>query len=251
MSEQILVSNAAGVCEIRLNRPEKRNAITLSMYEALCAGLAAAQADSAVRVVLMSGEGAGFTAGNDLNDFLGGLKFDDGENPIMRLLRALATFGKPLVAAVHGQTVGIGTTLLLHCDLVVAARTTVFSLPFVSLGLVPEAASSLLLPRLVGQQRAAELLLLGKPFDAGAAHSMGLVNRVVEEADLLGEARALARSVAAQPLEALLAARRLLRGDPAEVLARLDAEAKIFAERLQSEEFRAAVFAIVSRGRAR
>ncbi len=240
------MSSAAGVCEIRLNRPEKRNAITLAMYEALCAALVQAQADTTVRAVLLSGEGAGFSAGNDLNDFVSGLKFD-ADHPIIRLLRALATFGKPLLAAVHGQTVGIGTTLLLHCDLVVAARTTVFSLPFVSLGLVPEAASSLLLPRLVGQQRAAELLLLGKPFDAARAHSLGLVNRVVEEAELLGEARALAQAVAAQPLAALLAARRLLRGDPAQVLARIDEEAKVFGERLQSEEFRAAVRAIQAR----
>lgn len=249
MSGQILVSSADGVCEIRLNRPEKRNAITLAMYDALCAGLAQAQSDTTVRAVLLSGEGAGFTAGNDLNDFLSGMKFS-GDNPIVRLLRALATFGKPLLAAVHGQTVGIGTTLLLHCDLVVAARTTVFSMPFVALGLVPEAASSLLLPRLVGRQRAAELLLLGKAFDAATAHTLGLVNRVVEEADLLDTARALARSVAAQPLEALLAARRLLRGDPAQVLARIDEEAKIFGERLESEEFRTAVRAVLTRGRA-
>lgn len=248
MSAQILVSSADGVCEIRLNRPEKRNAITLAMYEALCSALAQAQADTTVRAVLLGGEGAGFTAGNDLNDFLGGLKFD-GDNPIIRLMRSLATFGKPLLAAAHGQTVGIGVTLLLHCDLVVAARSTVFSMPFVALGLVPEAASSLLLPRLVGQQRAAELLLLGKPFDAASAHSMGLVNRVVEDAELIGEARTLARAIAAQPLEALLAARRLLRGDPAQVLARIDAEAKIFAERLQSEEFRAAMRARQARGR--
>jgi enoyl-CoA hydratase/carnithine racemase len=246
VSAQILVSSADGVCEIRLNRPEKRNAITLAMYEALCSALAQAQADTTVRAVLLGGEGAGFTAGNDLNDFLGGLKFD-GDNPIIRLMRSLATFGKPLLAAAHGQTVGIGVTLLLHCDLVVAARSTVFSMPFVALGLVPEAASSLLLPRLVGQQRAAELLLLGKPFDAASAHSMGLVNRVVEDAELIGEARTLARAIAAQPSEALFAARRLLRGDPAQVLARIDAEAKIFAERLQSEEFRAAVRA--ARGR--
>ncbi len=248
MSAQILVSSADGVCEIRLNRPEKRNAITLAMYEALCSALAQAQADTTVRAVLLGGEGAGFTAGNDLNDFLGGLKFD-GDNPIIRLMRSLATFGKPLLAAAHGQTVGIGVTLLLHCDLVVAARSTVFSMPFVALGLVPEAASSLLLPRLVGQQRAAELLLLGKPFDAASAHSMGLVNRVVEDAELIGEARTLARAIAAQPLAALLAARRLLRGDPAQVLARIDAEAKIFAERLQSEEFRAAMRARQARGR--
>src|ERR1700719_708250 len=249
MSEQVLVSRTDGVCEIRLNRPEKRNAITQAMYQALCSALAQAQGDTAVRAVLVSGEGAGFTAGNDLNDFLGGLKFD-GDNPIIRLLHALATFGKPLLAAVHGQTVGIGTTLLLHCDLVVAARSTVFSMPFVALGLVPEAASSLLLPRLVGRQRAAELLLLGKPFDAATAERLGLVNRVVEEAVLLSEARALARAVAQQPNGALLATRRLLRGDPEQVRARIEAEARIFGAQLQSEEFRAAVRAFLAKGRA-
>jgi enoyl-CoA hydratase/carnithine racemase len=249
MSQEILVESADGVCEIRLNRPEKRNAITLAMYEALCSALTQAQSDTTVRAVLLSGAGAGFSAGNDLNDFLAGVKFD-GDHPIIRLLRALATFGKPLLAAVHGQTVGIGVTLLLHCDLIVAARTTVFSMPFVKLGLVPEAASSLLLPRLVGPQRAAELLLLGQPFDAAAAHSMGLVNRVVEEADLLSEARALAQALVAQPVAALLAARRLLRGDPAQVLARIDEEARIFGARLESEEFRAAVRAVQSRRRA-
>jgi enoyl-CoA hydratase/carnithine racemase len=248
MSAEILVSSSDGVSEIRFNRPAKRNAITFAMYQALSAALSQAQTDTAVRAVLLSGEGAGFCAGNDLNDFLSGPKFS-AEHPVITLLHALASFGKPLLAAVHGQTVGIGVTLLLHCDLVVAADTTVFSLPFVPLGLVPEAASSLLLPRLVGQQRAAEMLLLGKPFDAATAHTLGLVNRVVEEAELLGQARALARSVAAQPVEALLATRRLLRGDPAQVLARIDAEAQIFAARLESEEFRAAVRAALAKGR--
>src|SRR5579863_3385394 len=250
MSEQVRVSSADGVCEIRLNRPEKRNAITLSMYEALCGALAQAQADTAVRAVLVSGEGAGFTAGNDLNDFLGGLKFD-GDNPIIRLLRALATFGKPLLAAVHGQTVGIGVTLLLHCDLVVAARTTQFSMPFVSLGLVPEAASSLLLPRLIGPQRAAELLLLGKPFDAATALSLGLINRVVEESELMSEARSLAQDLVRQPRFALAATRALLRGDPGQILARMEEEARIFGGQLQSEEFRAAVSAFLARAKAR
>jgi len=165
MSDQILVSRADGVCEVRFNRPEKRNAITFAMYEALYRGLREAQADAAVRVVLLAGEGAGFCAGNDLNDFLTGPPFS-AEHPVMGFLHTLATFEKPLLAAIHGQTVGIGVTLLLHCDLVVAARSARLSMPFVALGLVPEAASSLLLPRLVGQQRAAELLLLGKPFDA-------------------------------------------------------------------------------------
>lgn len=249
MSEQVLVSRAEGVCEVRFNRPEKRNALTFAMYEAFGRALHEAQADSAVRAVLLSGEGAGFSAGNDLNDFLQGPPFSS-DHPVMGLLRALATFGKPLLAAVHGQTVGIGVTMLLHCDLVVAARSTQLSMPFVTLGLVPEAASSLLLPRLVGQQRAAELLLLGKPFDAATAQSLGIVNRVVDDAALLTEARALARAIAQQPAGALAATRRLLRGDPAQVLARIEEEARIFGAQLQSEEFRAGIRAFLARGRA-
>jgi enoyl-CoA hydratase/carnithine racemase len=250
MSEQVLSATDAGVCELRLNRPEKRNAITFAMYAALVRALAAAQADAAVHAVLLSGEGAGFCAGNDLNDFLNGPEFSR-EHPVMGLLRTLATFEKPLLAAVHGQTVGIGVTMLLHCDLVVAARGTQFSLPFVSLGLVPEAASSLLLPRLVGPQRAAELLLLGRPFDADTALRLGLVNRVVEEAALLDEARTLAGALARQPPDALAATRRLLRGDPAATLARIDEEARIFGAQLKSAEFRTAVSAFLARAKAR
>jgi len=248
MSEQVLVTRADGVFEMRLNRPEKRNAITFAMYEALASALADAQADKAVNAVLLSGEGAGFCAGNDLNDFLSGPKFTS-THPAMQFLRTLATFGKPIIAAVHGQTIGIGVTILLHCDLVVATRTTQLSMPFVSLGLVPEAGSSLLLPRLVGWQRAAELLFLGKPFDAANAHRLGLVNRVVEEKTLMNEARVLALTVAAQPSGALQATRRLLRGDPGELLARIEEEARDFGARLESEEFRAAVRAVLSKGR--
>ncbi len=187
--DQVLVSCAEGVCEVRFNRPEKRNAITFAMYEAFVRALHEAQADQAVRVVLLSGEGAGFSAGNDLQDFLSGPQFTPA-HPVMELMRTLATFGKPLLAAVHGQTVGIGVTMLLHCDLVIAARSTQLSMPFVALGLVPEAGSSLLLPRLIGQQRAAELLLLGKPIDALTAQTLGIVNRVVEDDALAAEARA-------------------------------------------------------------
>jgi enoyl-CoA hydratase/carnithine racemase len=248
MSEQVLVSQADAVCEVRFNRPEKRNAITFAMYGAFRDALRKAQADPVVRAVLLSGEGASFSAGNDLNDFLTGPGFSP-EHPVMGLLHGLATFEKPLLAAVHGQTVGIGVTMLLHCDLVIAARSTQLSMPFVSLGLVPEAASSLLLPRLIGQQRAAELLFLGKPVDAARAQELGLVNRVVDEPALLTEARALARAVAQQPSAALLATRRLLRGDPAQIRARIDEEARIFAAQLKSEEFRAAVRAVLAKAR--
>ncbi len=250
VSDLVGVSAADGVCEIRLNRPGKRNAITFEMYAALSAAFAAAEADAGIRALLLSGEGPGFCAGNDLHDFIAGPEFS-GAHPVMGFLRGLATLKKPLLAAVHGQTVGIGVTLLLHCDLVIAARTTQFSMPFVSLGLVPEAASSLLLPRLIGPQRAAELLLLGKPFDAAAAHSLGLINHVVEESALMSEARSLAASLARQPPFALAATRRLLRGDPAEVLARMEEEARIFGGQLKSEEFRAAVTAFLARAKAR
>lgn len=249
MSEEILKSCAGGVCELRFDRPEKRNAITHRMYQGLAAALLAAQSDEAVRVVLLSGAGASFCAGNDLNDFVSGPEFTSA-HPVMGLLRTLATFGKPLVAAVHGPTVGIGVTILLHCDLVVAAHGTQLIMPFVALGLVPEAGSSLLLPRLVGQQRAAQLLLLGEPLDAAGAERLGLVNRVVDADKLLDEARSLAQRLARQPAEALRATRQLLRGDPAELLARIEAEAQVFGARLKSAEFRAQVQALLGKARS-
>jgi enoyl-CoA hydratase/carnithine racemase len=248
MIDQVIVSRSDGVCEVRLNRPEKRNAITLAMYGALTDALNDARADDSVRVVLLSGAGASFTAGNDLNDFMSEPELGD-ENNAVRFLRMLPTFRKVLIAAVHGQTVGIGVTLLLHCDLVVAARSARMTLPFVKLGLVPEAGSSLLLPRLVGHHRAAELLLLGKPFDAAAALSMGIVNRVTEDAALLDEARALARAVAEQPPAALLATKRLLRSETRSVTARIEEELEAFRAQLGSTECKNAVQAFFGTGR--
>jgi len=248
MSEQVAKSCTDGVCELRFDRPEKRNAITHEMYRSFASHLHGALADQTVRAVLISGAGASFCAGNDLNDFLTGPEFTSA-HPVMDVLRTLATFDKPLVAAVHGPTIGIGVTLLLHCDLVVAAQGTQLIMPFVALGLVPEAGSSLLLPRLVGTQRAAELLLLGQPLDAAEAQRLGLVNRVVEADKLLEEARTLAQRLAQQPVEALRATKRLLRGDAAELLARIEAEAQVFGARLKSEEFRAQVRAVLAKGR--
>jgi enoyl-CoA hydratase/carnithine racemase len=248
MSDQILVSRADGVCELQLNRPEKRNALTLAMYGAIVDALNEARADDSVRVVLVSGAGASFTAGNDLNDFLTQGDFSESNNAV-RFLDTLRSFRKVLIAAVHGQTVGIGVTALLHCDLVVAARSTQMSMPFVKLGLVPEAGSSLLLPRLVGHQRAAELLFLGRPFDAAEALQMGLINRVVEDAVLMDEARKLARSVAQQPPGALLAAKRLLRSETG-LGARMQEELEAFRAQLGSEEFKAAVQAFFAKSRS-
>jgi enoyl-CoA hydratase/carnithine racemase len=247
MSDQVIVSSSNGVCEIQLNRPEKRNAITQAMYGALVDALNEARADDSVRVVLLSGAGASFTAGNDLNDFITANLGDD--NNAVRFLRLLPTFRKVLIAAVHGQTVGIGVTMLLHCDLVVAARSTQMTMPFVKLGLVPEAGSSLLLPRAIGHHRAAELLLLGKSFDAASALEMGIVNRVVEDDALVEEARNLARAVAEQPPNALLTAKRLLRSEGGSVTARVEEELEAFREQLGSEEFKAAVAAFFAKGR--
>ena len=249
MGEQVEITRRGAVCEMRLNRPDKRNALTLDMYRTLGDGLASAEADPAVRAVLLSGAGTCFSAGNDLKDFLAGPSFDDPTHPTVRFVHALPKFGKPLVCAVHGPTVGIGVTLLLHCDLVLAAeRSTRLVLPFVQLGLVPEAASSLLLPRLVGPQRAAELVLLGEPLDARTARAYGLVNRVVEDESLLEEARAVVDALAAKPPEAMRRAKRLLRLDAAgEVGARMDLEVAEFTQCLGGEEFASAARAFFER----
>jgi enoyl-CoA hydratase/carnithine racemase len=251
MSEHVHITRRGAVCELRLNRPDKRNALTLEMYQALGEALQSAELDPQVRAVLFSGEGVCFTAGNDLNDFLAGPAFDDPGHPTVRFVHALPAFSKPLVCAVHGPTVGIGVTLLLHCDLVIAARrSTRLLLSFVSLGLVPEAASTLLLPRLLGQQRAAELLLLGEPLDAPTAHAWGLVNRVVDDAELMQEAREVADALAQQPPEALKRTKRLLRLDPEDqVRERMGVEVSEFAACLRGEEFAAAVRAFFEQHR--
>jgi enoyl-CoA hydratase/carnithine racemase len=244
----VLVSQQEGVCELRLNRPEKRNAITLAMYDTLWDAIVRAEADDSVKVILVSGAGANFTAGNDLVDFLRGSP-DDQERGAMRFVRLLPKIHKILVAAVHGSTVGIGVTMLLHCDLVIASRNTQLSLPFVKLGLVPEAASSLLLPRLIGHPRAAELFLLGTPIDAATAHAWGLVNRVVDEGQLEEEARALARKVAHLPAGALRATKQLLKSESG-VSARIEEELRSFQERLTSAEFKSAAQAFLAKARS-
>jgi enoyl-CoA hydratase/carnithine racemase len=246
--DNVLVSRIDGVCELRLNRPEKRNAITTAMYDALWDALVQAEADESVRVILFSGAGASFTAGNDLVDFMNQSGGQDN-GPVVRFIRLLPKIRKVLVAAVHGPTVGIGFTMLLHCDLVLAARSTRLSMPFVKLGLVPEAASSLLLPRLIGHQRAAELLFLGTAIDASTAFNLGLVNRIVEDEKLLEEARALARALVEQPAEALRATKQLLRNETGTASARIEEELRIFQERLSSAEFRNAATAFFNKAR--
>lgn len=248
MTDHVLVSQTGGVCELRLNRPEKRNAITLDMYDALWDAIVRAEGDDEVRVILLSGAGASFTAGNDLGDFLSAPPAGE-DRGATRFVRMLPKIRKVLIAAVHGSTAGIGVTLLLHCDLVVASRNARLTMPFVKLGLVPEAGSSLLLPRLVGHQRAAELLLLGAPLDSATAFNIGLVNRVVEDHVLQEEARALAQAVAAQPASALRATKQLLRSETG-LTARIEEELQAFQERLSSAEFKSAAQAFFNKGRA-
>jgi enoyl-CoA hydratase/carnithine racemase len=199
-----------GALEVVMDRPARKNALTVAMYDEMAAILARASADENVRAVLLRGEGGIFTSGNDLNDFMQRRPANEDSGGA-RFLAALLAFDKPLVAAVEGHAIGIGTTMLLHCDLVYAAQGARLQLPFVSLGLVPEGASSLLLPRLAGPARAAELLYLGEPFDAEAARELGIVNRVLSPAELLPFARERVAALAAKPLESLRQTKRLLR----------------------------------------
>jgi enoyl-CoA hydratase/carnithine racemase len=248
MSAPITVTDEGGVRLVRIQRPEKKNALTAAMYDALASALVTARTQTPVRCIVVAGVPGAFCAGNDLDDFRKAAESGEGlgENAI-RFLHALATCDKPLVAAVDGLAIGIGTTMLLHCDYVVAAHGSRFTTPFVSLGLVPEAASSLLAPRLMGQRHAFALLVLGEPLDAETARNAGLVNVVTDSTEVETRALEAARRIAALPPEAVLASRRLMRGTPEETVARIDEEADYFRERLQSSEAQAAFAAFFNR----
>jgi len=250
MTELVIVSDEGPVRIVRMNRPEKKNALTMAMYDAMTAAIEAAAANSGLRCLLIAGHPSAFCAGNDIGDFLKAA----GEGgalgkPILRFLYALARCEVPLVAAVQGNAIGVGTTMLMHCDHVVASSDARFSTPFVGLGLVPEAASSLLAPRLMGQARAFALLVLGRPLSADEAKAAGLVNTVVAPDAVEAEAMKAAREIAALPPQGVLASRRLLRGSPDEIVKRIDDEAALFKTRLQSTEARAAFEAFMMRKR--
>ena len=210
MTQEILVHAEAGVMTITLNRVERKNSITSDMYNAMADAIEQARGDDAVRVVLLQGHETVFSAGNDINDFLN--KPPAGENsPVIRFVHGIATFPKPLLASVCGPAVGVGTTMLLHCDLVYAGDNAAFSMPFVNLGLCPEAASSLLVPQMLGYHRAAEALMLGEPFTAEAALEVGLVNRVLPSTDANNYANAQARKLAAKPISSMVETKRLMK----------------------------------------
>lgn len=206
----LLIDTSAGVTTLTLNRVNKKNAITQAMYSAMADALLAAQADAEVRALVLQGHETIFSAGNDIGDFLVGQDATQ-DSPVFRFLRGISTFSKPLVAAVCGPAVGIGTTLLFHCDLVYAGDNAAFSMPFVNLGLCPEAASSYLAPQLMGYGRAAEALLLGEPFLAEVALEMGLICRIVPPSEANALARRQAQKLAAKPLSSLIETKRLMK----------------------------------------
>ncbi|MBA3511420.1 enoyl-CoA hydratase [Sphingomonas sp.] len=255
MSEHVWIESGGGVLAVTLVRPERRNAITVAMYSALADAIGQAQQDPSLRLITLRGEGEDFTAGNDLADFLAAMPRDgpgDGDEiAVWRLLRALAVNELPVIAAVHGNAIGIGTTVLLHCDFVLAEEGTRFSLPFVDLGLVPEAASSLLLPSLAGRRRAARYLLLAEPFGPEEAVEWGLVTRVVPTGGLDQAVSETVAALLAKPAEALRLTQKLLRhGSRDEMLERFELENGHFSERLQSAEVKEAITAFFEKRKA-
>jgi len=233
-----------GVATLTIDRPDKKNAITAAMYEAFVGQLRQASAEPAVRAVLVTGAGNTFTAGNDLKEF-SDPRFAEPTSPVLSFMQALAAFDKPVIAAVNGLAIGIGVTMLLHCDLVYVADNASFSMPFVNLGLVPEFGSTLLLPFVAGRVRAAETLLLGRPFLAAEAVVMGLANAVLPAAELMAHAVTVARSFNVLPPGAVQSTKQLLRqaqaGQVQEAILR---EAAIFGPRLAGAEAREAIAAI-------
>ena len=253
MGAHVLVDRDDGVLRLTMARPERRNAITVAMYAALADAIEGAATDPSIRLITIEGQGDDFTAGNDLGDFLNELPAPGSgmDIPVWRLLRALATNQVPLIAAAHGNVVGIGTTMLFHCDFVIAEEGSRFVMPFVDLGLVPEAASSLLLPRLAGRRRAARYILLGEKFGADEALDMGLASHKVAPGELEAALAALVAALLAKPPEALRQTQALLRREATdEILARIELENGHFSERLASDEVKQAVASFfAARGR--
>ena len=226
-----------GVFHLILNRPEKKNALTSAMYDALVAEVQRAEADDSIRVLVLRGNGDSFTAGNDIEDFVQKPWQGQSVPPAEQFIRAIAFARKPVIAAAHGMAVGIGTTILLHCDLVFAAEETRFLMPFVNLGILPEAGSTLLLPSLIGHQRAAELLLLAQPFSAQRGYELGIINRVVPGDQLLSAVNAAAQALAEKPASAICLAKQMMKQHLRSDLERVIREEVLaIAEQLESPE---------------
>ena len=243
----ILTHTENGVMTVTLNRVDKKNSITAAMYGAMADALVQAEADPAIRAVVLQGHETVFSAGNDIGDFLNQPPAT-AESPVYRFLHGIAGFSKPLIAAVCGPAVGVGTTMLFHCDLVYAGDNAAFSMPFVNLGLCPEAASSLLVPQMFGYHRAAEALLLGEPFFAEAALEVGLVNRIVPPTEVNGVAQRAARKLALKPLSSLIETKRLMKqGQAPQVAARMTEEGASFGRMLREPAAREAFGAFMEK----
>jgi enoyl-CoA hydratase/carnithine racemase len=247
MTDHIELIRRDGVLAIRMNRPDKKNALTSAMYGAMAQALLSADADAGVGAVLFLGLPGVFSAGNDLKDFASfAMKGNLGEE-VLAFLRALTIAEKPMVAAVDGIAVGVGTTMLLHCDHVLLSERAKLSTPFVSLALVPEAASSLLAPRIMGHARAFEMLVMGRPLSPEAAVAAGIANAVVAAADIEAAGFSAAAEIAAKPREAVRLSRKLVKGSPDEILKRIDEEALLFGQRLKSAEAQKAFTAFLNK----
>lgn len=233
MTNQVLTEVDSGVLIVRLNRAEKKNALTSEMYTAMADSIDHAEGDRAIKVVLLTGSDGIYTAGNDLGDFLSNPS-GDADRPVNRFIAKIVTTDIPLMAAVDGPAVGIGTTMLLHFDQVFATENARFSMPFINLALVPEAGSSLQLVEACGYKKAAELLLLGEPFGAGEALDYGIISRICPADELMEQALGMARKLASKPRDALLATKRLMRRPKEPILQRIQAESDLFFERLTS-----------------
>ena len=250
MTEHLVVTDEGAARMIRLRRPEKKNAITQAMYHAMSDAIDTAQGNPDIRCIIITGGSGVFTAGNDLEDFLkDGTSNADAPRAsnAVKFLYSLAHNVKPVIAAVDGIAIGIGTTLLFHCDYVLASTTASFSTPFIHLGLVPEGASSLLVPRTIGHQRAFAMLVMGRTVSAEEAHLAGFVNVVVAPGHTEAEARKVAREICALPSEAVAISRKLLKLPPEDLTRRIDQESHLFSERMRSKEAVAAFKAFFSR----
>ena len=246
MTEHIKLREEDGVLEISFARPEKKNALSNAMYDAAREALESAQTNRAIRAVLFSAEGSAFTAGNDIGEFAQVANGNAGELQAHRFIEAIARAEKPIVAAVSGLAVGVGMTMLLHCDAVYVSETAKLSAPFVNLGLAPEAASSMLLPARIGHIRAFALFALGESISGAEAVALGLANKMLPQEEVVAAARAAARTLAGKPVGSIVSTKRLMR-DTAALLARIDQERLIFEERLKSDEAREALRAFAER----
>lgn len=246
MSDDVIITRDGHILDIRFNRPDKKNALTLKMYSAMTEALAAAEKDLDVRVVLFHGAGGNYTSGNDVNDFLSKPPIDESA-PALQFISAIARATVPIVAAIEGVSVGVGTTMLLHCDYVLVTEDARLQFPFINLALLPEAGSTRLLPRLLGYTRAAELTLLAEEFSGARAVELGIASKTVKSGNIHEEAKTIADKFATKPPKAVRMAKRMLKGEQARMDAIIAEEARIFGQQLTSPEAREAFSAFIEK----